>query len=302
MILVTGALGLAGGTVLGALRKRVVGEAARVRAMYRSGEDAKKAAGGEGGARAGVEAVVADFADLGSLRAALAGVETVYLVCGPVPELVYLESNMIDACVAAGVAHVVLNSALGAGDYGKSFPSWHRKVEDKLRGTGLAWTILRPNSFMQNITAFFAPSIRAQGAFYSSVGNARTSFIDVGDIAEVAANTLTEPGKHAGKIYELNGPEAVTYAELAERIARVAGKAVQYVDIPMEAQRKSLLERGMPAWQVEALLDLQQYYVNGQGGDVDEVLAGLLGHAPRGLDAFLRANAEAFREAGAAGA
>jgi uncharacterized protein YbjT (DUF2867 family) len=293
MILVTGASGLAGGSVLGAVRKR---GAARVRAMYRSGEDAKKAAGGG----VGVEAVVADFADLGSLGAALAGVETVYLVCGPVPELVQLESNMIEACVAAGVKHVVLNSALGAGDYAKSFPSWHRKVEDKLRGTRLAWTILRPNSFMQNITAFFAPSIRTQGAFYSSVGNARTSFIDVGDIAEVAANALTEPEKHARKIYELNGPEAVTYVELAQRISRVAGKPVQYVDGSMDAQRMWLLEMGMPAWQVDALVELQQFYVNGQGGDVDEVLAGLLGHAPRGLEAFLRANAEAFRETGAA--
>ena len=73
---------------------------------------------------------------------------------------------MIDACKEAGVRHIVLNSALGAGDYPKSFPSWHRKVEDKLNVSGLGYTILRPNGFMQNIVAFHAPSIRAQGAFY----------------------------------------------------------------------------------------------------------------------------------------
>jgi hypothetical protein len=68
----------------------------------------------------------------------------VYLVCSPIPDLVELESNMIDACVAAGVKQVVLNSAMGAGDYDKSFPSWHSKVEEKLKSTRLGWTILRP--------------------------------------------------------------------------------------------------------------------------------------------------------------
>jgi len=67
-----------------------------------------------------------------SLGRALEGVDAVYLVCSPVRELVELEGNMVDACREAGVRHVVLNSALGAGDYPKSFPSWHRRVEDKL--------------------------------------------------------------------------------------------------------------------------------------------------------------------------
>ncbi len=255
--------------------------------MYRSGEDASKAP-------AGIATVVADFADRASLDRALSGVNVVYLVCSPIPTLVELESNTIDACVDAGVKHIVLNSALGAEDYTESFPSWHRKVEEKLKRSALGYTILRPNGFMQNILAYMAPSIRAQGAFYAAMGNARTSFLDLRDIAEVAAKALTNPAHHSGQTYELNGPEAVTHAELAERISRVAAREVKYVDIPEDDQRKSMLGMGMPTWQVDALLGLQRYYTNGQGGEVTDVLPNLLGHSPITLDQFLAEYRDAF--------
>src|SRR5258705_11933504 len=99
--------------------------------------------------------------------------------------------------------------------------------------------------------------------------NARVSILDVRDIAVVAAKALSG-GDHSGKTYELNGPEALTYAELAEKIAKHAGRAVQYVDIPVEAQRKAMLDQAMPAWQGEALLDFQEDYTSGKGGKIDQ--------------------------------
>ena len=282
MILVTGASGNAGGAVL----KEVLKTNRPVKGMYRSPADAAKAS-------VEVGAVIADFADRGSLGRALEGVEAVYLVCSPVRELVELEGNMVDACQAAGVRHVVLNSALGAGDYRKSFPSWHRKVEDKLSASGLDSTILRPNSFMQNILTYYASSIRTEGAFYAAMGNARTSFIDVRDVAAVAARTLTSPG-HAGKTYELNGPEALTYGEVAEKITQASGRRVQYVDIPVAQQKQALLDQRMPDWLVTALLDLQAYYTGGKGGEVDDVVSTILGRAPRTMDQFLADFADNF--------
>src|SRR5215472_4154469 len=282
MILVTGASGNAGGAVL----KEILKTDRPVKAMYRSAEDAAKAS-------AEVGAVIADFADKPSLGRALDGVDAVYLVCSPVRELVELEGNMVDSCRAAGVRHVVLNSALGAGDYPKSFPSWHRRVEDKLKASGLDYTILRPNSFMQNTLTYYAPSIRTQGAFYAAMGNARTSFIDVRDIAAVAAKTLTSL-EHAGKTFELNGPEALTYAEVAEKISRASSRRIQYVNIPVEQQKRSMLDQHMPEWQVTALLELQAYYTGGKGGEVDEVLANLLGRTPTTMDQFLTEFADSF--------
>src|SRR5438270_13369244 len=230
MILITGASGSVGRAVL----KEVARSGDKHRAMYRSKEEAAKAP-------PGTEAVVADFSDKSSLAAALKGVESVYLVCSPIPQLVQLEGNAIEANEAAGVRRIVLNSALGAGDHPKSFPSWHRKVEDKLKGSKIAHCILRPNSFLQNIVTYYAPSIRAQGAFYSSMGNARTSYLDVRDIAAVAAKALRN-GEHDGKTYELNGPEALTCAEVAEKITRNTGAPARYVDHPPDAQRKARLE------------------------------------------------------------
>jgi uncharacterized protein YbjT (DUF2867 family) len=242
-----------------------------------------------------VTTVIADFADKASLRRALVSVDSVYLVCSPVPQLVELESNVIDACRESGVRHVVLNSALGAEDYPKSFPSWHRQVEDRLRASGLGYTIFRPNSFMQNILAYSAPSIRAKGAFYAAMGTARTSYLDVRDIAAVVAKALVSPSRYAGNTYELNGSEAVTNAELAERISRVAGRPIEYTNISEDAQRKAMQDSGMPEWQITALLDLQRYYTGGKGGDVTKVLPDLLGRPPKTLNAFLEEFKDSFR-------
>jgi len=283
MILVTGASGTVGRPVL----EEVAKTGKPVKAMYRSAEDARNAP-------AGVVTVIADFAEKASLAKALQGIDTIYLVCSPIPQLVELENNVIQACKQAGVAYVVLNSALGAGDYPKSFPSWHRQVEDKLKASGLLYTILRPNSFMQNIAAYMAPSIRAQSAFYSAMGDAKLSLIDVRDIAVIVAKALTNPAAFAGKTIELNGPEAFSYAEIAGKISRVAGRTVQYVNIP-EAARLGMLDLGMPEWQVNALLELQQYYtVAGKGAEVTPPIKDFLGRAPIRLDQYLDENKDIF--------
>jgi uncharacterized protein YbjT (DUF2867 family) len=283
MILVTGASGTVGKEVL----KQVAKSGAKHRAMYRSSAEAAKAP-------PGTETVIADFAKKESLAPALRGVESVYLVCSPIPDLVQLESNVVDACVAGGVKHVVLNSALGAGDWNKSFPVWHRKSEDKLKAAKLSHTILRPNSFHQNVLAFFAPTIRTQNAFYSSMKGARCSFIDVRDIAAVAAKALTA-GPHSGKTYELNGPEALDYSTVAAKVSAAVGRAVKYVDIPMDAQRKAMQEQQMPDWLITALLELQEYYLAGKGGQTDDLLQTLLGRPAITMDQFLSENASGFR-------
>jgi uncharacterized protein YbjT (DUF2867 family) len=283
MYLITGASGTVGKAVLSEVAK----SGAKHRAIYRSATEAAKAP-------AGTSTVIADFAKKETLAPALRDVTSVYLVCSPIPDLIQLESNMIDACIATGVKHIVLNSALGAGDYPKSFPSWHRQVENKLKSANISFTILRPNSFHQNVTTYYAPSIRTQGAFYASMGNARVSYLDVRDIAVVAAKALAG-GEHSGTIYELNGPEALSYPELATKISKHAGRPAQYVDIPVDAQRKAMLDQGLPTWQADALLDLQAYYTGGKGGAVDDLLRRLLGRAPITMDQFLAESAGEFR-------
>ena len=287
MILVTGASGTMGKAVLDEVAKEAAKTGENYRAMYRSATEAAKAP-------QGTSTVIADFGKKDTLPPALRSVTSVYIVCSPIPQLIELEWNMIDACASAGVGHIVLSSAMGAREYRKSFPSWHRRVEDKLKSTKISFTILRPNSFHQNVLTYYSPSIRSQGTFHASMGNARVSFLDVRDIAVVAAKSLAG-GEHSGKIYELNGPEALTHSELAEKIAQHSGRDVQYVDIPADVQRKAMLDRGMPEWQADAILDLQAYYVKGKGGNVDGLLEQLIGRPPITMDEFLAEFAAEFR-------
>jgi len=284
MYLVTGASGTMGKAVLSEVAKT----GAPHRAMYRSATDAANAP-------AGTSTVIADFSKKDTLPPALEGINAVYLVCSPIPQLIELEWNMIDACLAAGVGHIVLNSAMGAREWRKSFPSWHRRVEDKLKSTKISFTILRPNSFHQNVLTYFAPSIRTQGVFHSSMGNAAVSFLDVRDIAVVAAKALAG-GEHSGQTYELNGPEALTYSDVAEKIAEHSGRDVQYVDIPAEKQRQAMLDQDMmPEWQADALLDLHAYYIKGKGCKIDGLLEQLIGRPSITMDQFLAEFAAAFR-------
>jgi uncharacterized protein YbjT (DUF2867 family) len=284
MILIAGASGTTGRAVLSSALARGL----PLRAMYRSRAEAEKAP-------PAANPVVADFADPESLRSALAGVTAAFVVCAPIPELVQLETNMIEACKAAGVRHIVLNSALGAKDYEKSFPSWHAEVEDHLRASGLGWTILRPNGFMQNIVTFNAGSIRSDGAFYAAMGDAKISLVDVRDVADAAVEALSDPAVHTGQIYALNGPEALSQSDIALRLSRLLQRDISFIDVPETAQRDAMLASGMPAWQVDAILDLQAYYRSGRCSDTSAPPSLSVSRHRRTLDAFLTENVDAFR-------
>jgi len=282
MILVTGASGNVGGAVL----RELLQVGAPVRSMYRSPAEVAKAP-------AGANPVIADFADRASLDRALDGVESVFLVCAPIPQLVELESNMVVACRAQRIRHVVQNSALGAGTYDKSFPSWHYLVEQRLQASGVPATIFRPETFMQNIPTYYGGTIKSDLAFYAAERNAPIAFIDVRDVAAVGARLLTSD-EHIGKTYTLTGPEALTYAQVAEKLSKLLGTAIRYVDLTPQQMKQALLQAGMPQWQADALVDLQDYYTEGPGARVTDDVQQILGRPPIYFDQFLQDYAASF--------
>jgi uncharacterized protein YbjT (DUF2867 family) len=247
--------------------------------MYRSEKD-------RSALPSGVDAVQADFRQPASLLKALDGVDAAYLVCAPVPELVALESNFLEACQTSKTRHIVINSALGAEDFPKTFPSWHRKVEDKARQMRLPAVILRPNGFMQNIKSYFAPTIRSQNAFYGTIGDAKISLIDVRDVAAAAVTALLKDDL-SGKTFELSGPEAVNYTEISERISKRLGRNIRYVNLTPQQMIQAMTSAGMPAAQASAVVDLDDYYRSGRGAASDQSLRELITSMPRTLDSFL---------------
>jgi uncharacterized protein YbjT (DUF2867 family) len=140
-------------------------------------------------------------------------------------------------------------------------------IEKHIEASGLEWTFLRSNGFMQNIVTYMGETIRTQSAFYSSGGNGAVSHIDVRDLGAVAASVLLEMG-HEGQVYELTGPSAITYGQIAETLSGVLGRPVRYAPISHQQYKQALLGAGTPEPWADALVDLNRYYAEGHAAGV----------------------------------
>jgi uncharacterized protein YbjT (DUF2867 family) len=283
MILITGANGNVGKEVL----KQVAATGAKVRAAFQT---VTKAAA----APSGVEIATMDYNKPETLQAALKGIERVFLVAPPTPNLPALERKAIDEIKQSGVRHVVKLSAMGGRD--AIFPRQHADSEDYIKSSGVPYTFLRPNGFMQNFVTYNGATINSQNAFYGSQGEGKVSHIDLRDIAAVAVKTLTEDG-HQGKVYTLTGPEALSNARVAETLSEDTGREIKYVDLTAEQFKQALLGAGLPEWSANALVDLQQFYRRGGASAVTRDVEQLLGRKPTSFEQFSRDYAQAFQRA-----
>jgi uncharacterized protein YbjT (DUF2867 family) len=282
MILITGASGNVGSQVL----KQLSATGAKLRAMYRNQQAAASAP-------KGIEVAIADFAKPEELKQALRGVEKLFLLCAPVPELPQLEANAVDAAKSAGVKHIVKLSAIGAGEGAHTFARGHQAAERKLRESGIAYTFLRPNGFMENFL-LYTGTLQSQGAFYGSGSESPVSYIDVRDIAAVTAKALTSSG-HENKIYELTGPEGLSNSDVAAKIGAAVGKPVKFVRVPEAQARQSMISTGMPEWTADAILDLQYFYDAGKAAAVSKDVERVTGRKAISFDQFVRDFRDAFR-------
>jgi uncharacterized protein YbjT (DUF2867 family) len=280
MILITGANGNVGSEVV----KQALAVGLKIRATFQSADKAAKAP-------AGIEGVIMDYTRPETIRPALQGVEKIFLVGPPVRDLPAMEANFIKEVCAAGPMHIVKLSALGGRE--SMFPSGHRDSEENIEASGLPYTFLRPNGFMQNLVNYNAGTIRSQNAFYGCQGNGAVSAVDIRDIAAVAVIVLAATG-HEGRSYALTGGEALTNWQVAEKISQVAGRKISYLDLPPAEFKKAILSAGMPEWSADALLDLQRLYHEGKASLVTNDVERLTKRKPITFDQFARDYAFAF--------
>ena len=286
MILITGATGTTGREVVQELRRL---GAKGVRALVRDPARADFIR------EAGFETIAGDFGRPETLDAALEGVERALLLTPPTPDTVSQHQDFIVAAVGAGLRHVVKLSAIAAdADAPEGFGRWHGQSENLLKTSGLRWTILRPNFFMQNLLGQ-AGQIASTGSIYQPVGDARASFIDVRDIAAVAARALTEDG-HEGQTYTLTGPEALSYHDVAAKLSGAAGRGIDYVPVSPEQFRAGALGAGLPEWLVSALERLNEMFASGQAAQVTDDVRRVARREPTTFDRFARDHADAFKE------
>ncbi len=284
MIVVTGSTGNVGGPLIGELAAMGVPTRALVHTPEKAGVVAQE----------GVEEViVGDFGAPETLDAALEGAERAFLLTPPDPRQPEWEKNLVQAAERTGVRHVVKQSAQGAdADSPMRIGVIHSECERLLKESGMAWTVLRPNVFMQTTLAY-AGQVAAQGRFYAPLAETKTSIIDARDVATAAATTLSEEG-HEGKVYELTGPEAISHRDIAEKLSAVLGRPVEHVEVSVEDARGSMVGMGMPEWLAEAVAELFEVRQAGYLAAVTDTVAEITGRGPRSYEEFARDHKEAF--------
>ena len=284
MILVTGAGGTVGHSVLDELAK--AGQP--VRAAYHSADKASRATA------AGRDAVTINYAQPETLRPALEGVDAVFLLAGGVAGQVDAERSVVHAAKAAGVRRIVKLSVVGATEEEFTFARVHRESEREIEQSGLAWTFLRPASYMQNFANFMAPAIRAQRTIYTMIPDAVFNHDDTRDVARAAALVLVRDG-HEGRAYTLTGPRSFSYREAAVTIGDVIGTPVQIVALTEADLRAGMKSHGVPDIYADALVDLDKWYASGKADVVTTSIRDLTGREPTPFAQFVQDFEAAFK-------
>jgi uncharacterized protein YbjT (DUF2867 family) len=275
MILVTGGTGTVG--------------QATVRALKARGKPFKIGSRDPGKAKAnGTRAVELDFDRPDTVAHALQGISRV-LSLTPVSEQ---QDRWIRTLVAAarqsGVKHIVRLSVIGASpDAPLAFARAHGESEELIRSSGVACTFLRPTFFAQNFVNYYGITPKSDATVHLPHGAGRTAWVDVRDVGEVAALALTARG-HEGKEYELTGPEALGDAEALAILSEALGHTYAYADIPEAAARNGMLGAGLPAWQVEGMLELHALIRDGHAAATAPGVREALGREPRSFRDFAR--------------
>ncbi len=283
-ILITGATGNIGTE----LTKQLSAQKLPFRAMVRAMKEAKPLADLEG-----AEIVLGDFNDEKTVANAMKNMERAFLLTNSSEQAETQQSTFVDVARRAGIKHIVKQSQWAADSNSPvRFLRYHAAVEQKIKDSGIAYTFLRPNLFMQGLLGF-RESIVKQGKFFAAIGDAKISAVDVRDIAAVATAVLTEQG-HEGKIYNLTGSEALSHQEMAEKLSRALNRHIQFIDVSPEAMREALVTAGFPDWQADGLIEDYAHYSRGEASAVASGVQDASGNQPRSFDDFARDYAPAF--------
>jgi uncharacterized protein YbjT (DUF2867 family) len=239
-----------------------------------------------------LEAVRLDYADPTTINPALAGISAIVLMAPPLdPNAPALLAPVIAAAKAATIQHIVFISAFGV-NHNEQAPL--RVVEHLLMDSGIPFTIVRPNFFMENFSeGFLTPGIRGQNAIFLAAGEGKTSFISANDIAAVVVTSLQQ--SLVGKEFDLTGPAALDHAEVAKVISEASGRTVVYHSLTEQQMLDGARAQGMPDPVVAYLGLLYSLVRAGLAAGVSNDFQAVTGREPTRFQSFARSAASAWR-------
>ena len=283
MIMVIGGTGKIGGELV----KQIAQAKLKARILVRSGENV------EAIQKLGLETALGDVSKIETIKAALQGVESLFLLTAPSLNMADIEIAIMDEAKKAGVKKIVLQSAMGVNfQSAQTFVHEHAESQEYLKKLGVPFTILQPSSFFQNFLAL--KSINKQGAIYGNYKDGKMGFVDAKDIASVALAALTQTG-HEGKTYVITGNEALTYGEVASKVSRATGKTVKYINVSTDEAVKGMVDNGTPEWLSMDLGKSGERLAAGDMREITDVVQKVTHQKPITIDQFLTDNVEAFK-------
>ncbi|HEY3557433.1 MAG TPA: NmrA family NAD(P)-binding protein [Flexivirga sp.] len=282
MILVTGATGTVGSEAVRLLSAGRRPARALVRDPVRVAQ--------RGDLADGIEIVTGDFDRPDTLDAALRGVDTVILVSPAVPAQ---EIAVIDSAARQGVAHVVKVTSKASADSPVDRRRGQARIEAHLVTTGLAYTLLRSNAYLQNLFAL-APMVKQTRGFLMSAGEGQVGMIDARDVAAAACAIANAPTAHAGQTYCLTGPDLITYTDVARELSAVLGHEIEYRQIRADEHRAAMIRAGVPEAVATSNAQAFRLIAEGDAAWLTDDVATLTGTAPRSLHTFLTEHRAAF--------
>jgi uncharacterized protein YbjT (DUF2867 family) len=243
-----------------------------------------------------IEPTELDYNKPDTLRQALKDVDKLFLLTPFQSDMVELSSNMLKEVKNAGnINHIVKLSVMGAdAEPGITGGRLHRQAEKMIEDSGISFTFLRPNFFMQNFVNFLSQMIREQGSFYLPTGDGKVSFVDIRDIAAVAVQALTN-NNHSKKAYTITGPEAISYEDAARILSEQVGKKISYMNVSEEQTREGMKSMGMNEWFINSMMELYEITRMGYALQVISTVEEVTGRKPISFSQFARDYAESFR-------
>jgi uncharacterized protein YbjT (DUF2867 family) len=273
MILVTGATGTVGSEVV----RQLVAVGQRPRAFVRDPDRAHRRFGEH------CEYVAGDLDRPETLEAGLAGVDRVFLITPQSTRQLDWEGDVIGAAARAGARHVVKVSVFRADEHSPlQIARQHGHAEQALERSGLAYTIVRPVFFMQNLLGMVRNC-----AIYTAAGDGRVAMVDARDVAAVAVAALTSRGDE-GRIYTLTGPEALSFDDVAETLSGKIGGQIRHVRVPPDAVGHALERTGVESWFADDMAKLHGMLAGGYEDVVTGDACAVTGSRPRTLSRFAR--------------